>query len=168
MPPCPGSIGGDDGIGSAVEATIQKAVGAWNASNEGMVLVRCARHGPGFINFNRTCLTEGAKNAAQGQARKRKAPDLKTVPVEQHQSMLQAIAKEFNGLITIGTFTGIEVPHNRKAISSRQIDSLIFDGGLLRKREGLGRTEVDALLLRMQATVKANVGVNVEIAVEIL
>ena len=31
-----------------------------------------------------------------------------------------------------------------------QIDSLIFDGGLLRKREGLGRTEVDALLLRMQ------------------
>ena len=49
-----------------------------------------------------------------------------------------------------------------------QIGSLIFDGGLLRKREGLGRTEVDALLLRMQATVKANVGVNVEIAVEIL
>ena len=45
--------------------------------------------------------------------------DLKNVPVEQHQSMLQAIAKEFNDLIAIGTFTGIEVPTNRKAISSR-------------------------------------------------
>ena len=33
--------------------------------------------------------------------------------------MLQAIAKEFNDLIAIGTFTGIEVPTNRKAISSR-------------------------------------------------
>ena len=33
--------------------------------------------------------------------------------------MLQAIAKEFNDLIAIGTFTGIEVPNNRKAISSR-------------------------------------------------
>ena len=49
-----------------------------------------------------------------------------------------------------------------------QIDSLIFDGGLLRKREGLGRTEVDALLLRMQENVKANVGVNIEIAVKTL
>ena len=48
-----------------------------------------------------------------------KLADLKTVPVEQHQSMLQAIAKEFNDLIAIGTFTGIEVPNNRKAISSR-------------------------------------------------
>ena len=33
--------------------------------------------------------------------------------------MLQAIAKEFDDLIAIGTFTGIEVPHNRKAISYR-------------------------------------------------
>ena len=33
--------------------------------------------------------------------------------------MFQAIAKEFNDLIAIGTFTGIEVPHNRKAVSSR-------------------------------------------------
>ena len=48
-----------------------------------------------------------------------KLADLKNVPVEQHQSMLQAIAKEFNDLIAIGTFTGIEVPTNRKAISSR-------------------------------------------------
>ena len=64
VPALPGSIGGDDGIGGAVGY----------ASNEGMMLVRGARHGPGFINFNRTCLTEGAKNAAQGKARKRKAP----------------------------------------------------------------------------------------------
>ena len=49
-----------------------------------------------------------------------------------------------------------------------QIGSLIFNGGLLRKREGLGRTEVDALLLRMQENVKANVGVNMEIAVKTL
>ena len=48
-----------------------------------------------------------------------KLADLKTVPVQQHQSMLQAIAKELNDLIAIGTFTGIEVPTNRKAISSR-------------------------------------------------
>ena len=48
-----------------------------------------------------------------------KVADLKTVPVEQHQSMLQAIAKEFNDLIAIGTFASIEVPNNRKAISSR-------------------------------------------------
>ena len=41
-----------------------------------------------------------------------KLADLKTVPVEQHQSMLQATAKEFNDLIAIGTFTGIEVPNN--------------------------------------------------------
>ena len=40
-----------------------------------------------------------------------------------------------------------------------QIDSLIFDGGLLRKREGLGETEVNSLLLRMQENAKANVGV---------
>ena len=33
--------------------------------------------------------------------------------------MLQAIAKEFNDLIAIDTFDGIEVPNNRKAISSR-------------------------------------------------
>ena len=33
--------------------------------------------------------------------------------------MLQAIAKEFNDLIAIGTFHGIEVPNNCKAISSR-------------------------------------------------
>ena len=33
--------------------------------------------------------------------------------------MLQAIAKEFNDLIAIGTFTSIEVPTNRKAISPR-------------------------------------------------
>ena len=48
-----------------------------------------------------------------------KLADLKSVPVEQHQSMLQAIAKEFNDLIAIGTFAGVEVPNNRKAISSR-------------------------------------------------
>ena len=35
-----------------------------------------------------------------------KLADLTTVPVEQHQPMLQAIAKEFNDLIAIGTFTG--------------------------------------------------------------
>ena len=51
-------------------------------------------------------------------------------------------------------------------LANRQ--SLIFDGGLLRKREGLGRTEVGALLLRMQENVKANVGVNIEIAVKTL
>ena len=33
--------------------------------------------------------------------------------------MLQAIAKEFNDLIAIGTFVDIEVPNNRKVISSR-------------------------------------------------
>ena len=48
-----------------------------------------------------------------------KVADLKTVPVEQHQPMLQAIAKEFNDIIAIGTFASIEVPANRKAISSR-------------------------------------------------
>ena len=48
-----------------------------------------------------------------------KVADLETVPVEQHQSMLQAIAKEFNDLIAICTFANIEVPNNRKAISSR-------------------------------------------------
>ena len=48
-----------------------------------------------------------------------KVADLKTVPVEQHQSMPQAIAKEFNDLIAIGTFANIEVPNNHKAISSR-------------------------------------------------
>ena len=48
-----------------------------------------------------------------------KVADLKTVPVEQHYPMLQAIAKEFNDLIAIGTFASIEVPANRKAISSR-------------------------------------------------
>ena len=48
-----------------------------------------------------------------------KVADLKTVPVEQHQPMLQAIAKESNDLIAIGTFANIEVPKNRKAISSR-------------------------------------------------
>ena len=49
-----------------------------------------------------------------------------------------------------------------------QIGSLIFDSGLLRKREGLGRTEVDSVLLRMQENVTANVGVNIEIAVKTL
>ena len=49
-----------------------------------------------------------------------------------------------------------------------QIGSLIFDGGLLRKRESLGRTEVDVLLLRMQEHATANVGVNIEIAVKTL
>ena len=33
--------------------------------------------------------------------------------------MLQAIAKEFNGLIAKGTFAGIKIPNNRKSISSR-------------------------------------------------
>ena len=47
-----------------------------------------------------------------------------------------------------------------------QIDSLIFDGGLLRKREGFGETEVKSLLLCMQENVKANVGVDIEIAVK--
>ena len=47
-----------------------------------------------------------------------------------------------------------------------QIDSLIFDGGLLRKRKGFGETEVKSLLLRMQENAKANVGVNIEIAVK--
>ena len=48
-----------------------------------------------------------------------KLADLKTVPVEQHQSRLQAIAKAFNDLVAIGTFSSVEVPNNRKAISSR-------------------------------------------------
>ena len=48
-----------------------------------------------------------------------KVIDLKTAPVEQHPAMLQAIAKEFNDLIAIGTFSDIEIPNNRKSISSR-------------------------------------------------
>ena len=59
---------------------MQEAVGEWNASHEdeGMMLVRATQHGPGFVNFNRKCRTEGEKDAAaagvaQGQARKRKA-----------------------------------------------------------------------------------------------
>ena len=48
-----------------------------------------------------------------------------------------------------------------------QINSLIFDGGLLRKREGFGETKVKSLLLCMQENVKANVGVDIEIAVKL-
>ena len=48
-----------------------------------------------------------------------KVADLKTVPVEQHPAMLQAIAKEFNDLTAIGTFADIEIPNHRKSISSR-------------------------------------------------
>lgn len=86
-----GSVGGDGGIGSggigsggatsAVEATMQEAVGEWNASHEdeGVMLVCATQHGPGFVNFNRKCRTEGEKDTAaagvaQGQARKRKPP----------------------------------------------------------------------------------------------
>ena len=36
-----------------------------------------------------------------------KLADLKTVPVEQHPAMLQAIAKEFNDPIDIGTFADL-------------------------------------------------------------
>lgn len=50
---------------------------------------------------------------------KLKLVDLKTVPVEQHTAMLAAIAKEFNGLISIGTFADIECPWDRKPIPSR-------------------------------------------------
>jgi hypothetical protein len=46
----------------------------------------------------------------------------------------------------------------------RQIGSLIFDGGLLRKRAGFDGTAVKSLLLRMQENVKANMGVDIEIA----
>ena len=47
-----------------------------------------------------------------------------------------------------------------------QIDSLMFDGGLLRRKRGFGSAEVDALLLRMQRDVKAHVGVDIKIAVK--
>ena len=39
-----------------------------------------------------------------------KVADLNTVPVEQHESMLQANSKEFNDLIAIGTFANVDVP----------------------------------------------------------
>ena len=48
-----------------------------------------------------------------------KVAGLKTVPAEQHPAMLQAIAKEFNDLIAIGTFADIEIPDHRKSILSR-------------------------------------------------
>ena len=46
-----------------------------------------------------------------------------------------------------------------------QVDSLIFDRGLLRKCEGFGETEPKSLLC-MQENAKASLGVDIEIAVE--
>ena len=54
-----------------------------------------------------------------GKVEEQKVADCQTVPVEQHPTMLQAIANGFNDLIAIGTFADIELPNNRKSISSR-------------------------------------------------
>ena len=35
--------------------------------------------------------------------------------------MIQAIAKEFNDLVAMGTFADIEIPNNGKSISSRTV-----------------------------------------------
>ena len=48
-----------------------------------------------------------------------KVADFKTVPVEQHPAMPQAIATESDDLIAIGTFADIEILNNPRSISSR-------------------------------------------------
>ena len=57
---------------------------------------------------------------------KHKLLDLKDVPEEQHPQMLAAMAKEFNDLNNIGCFAGIEMPANRRAISSRIVLKVKF------------------------------------------
>ena len=49
------------------------------------------------------------------EVEEQKVEGYKTVPVEQHPAMLQAIAEEFNDRIAIGTFADIEISNNRKS-----------------------------------------------------